>query len=523
MPRHTFSPFDPNAYPYGTDPAEIFRAKQIPVNVAGEEGKWISLKVAKALASRLTRKRMNDRSSGVPPEALAPNVRVPGYFTVDADVLDTFRREICGRDLPQGELEAEEDELEKMAAQLLNTRRFVKQAVRYEYGDEEIEEADTPRILRSSSPLEDWSSPESGAGESFVFQSLSRELRVCRASAIYNTGYDSELHSKILYEKLSEDGDPSHWIAQEYKEGMGVLTDVVWSPLLGVPVVRFVYGEVLHARKYDSPSLYRSIFGQEQRWEAAKKWYFAHPTQCSGGPIGLFNALTGEPIATQNAFVTTGSSLPGMNPERDKPYSDIHQLAQQLVLPLVEAARSMNIDFGLQCEFVINSNKRDSWSLVQARPSPWNFLGKEPSLAMRNGFNNGVNGSLWCSRRTQVSLPFLRNDFRDSDQRAFKGPHVHLATMEAFKSSSFHPAGFSNDSRVRGVVNFTPAHVQIAHGDRSYHKVRWSDEDREAIRRTPYMTLPAKTYNEWDDLARAQTPMKFVSDGVVWFGESQEP
>ena len=178
------------------------------------------------------------------------------------------------------------------------------------------------KILRSSSPLEDWLDPRSGVERSFVL---------------------TYFGDKGLFEYMKEKNQlpDSKYLMQDAIEGFGTVVDIGYSSIHGKVLAKMTYGNARTAGYNLTSATYDTESG-----------------------VGIWDAETGEPVLpTRNFF------HPSMLPPGEEVPSDFFK-------DLYAAIRESGIDFGVQLEIIVGRGQRGY--LVQLRPTSETIFRKIP-------------------------------------------------------------------------------------------------------------------------------------------------
>ena len=183
---------------------------------------------------------------------------------------------------------------------------------------EDIKQIDASRdegkILRSSTPLEDWLDPRSGVKRSFVLTYFGDK-------------------GPFEYMQKRDQLPDSKYLMQDAIKGFGTVLDIGYSSVHGKVLAKMTYGNVRTAGYNLTSATYDTEAG-----------------------VGVWDAETGEPVLpTRNFF------HPSMLPYGKKIPSDFFK-------DLYATIRESGIDFGVQLEIIIERGQRGY--LVQVRPTP---------------------------------------------------------------------------------------------------------------------------------------------------------
>ncbi|MBI4272578.1 hypothetical protein HY621_01880, partial [Candidatus Uhrbacteria bacterium] len=184
---------------------------------------------------------------------------------------------------------------------------------------------DYSRVVRSSSPLEDWIDSRSGVLRSFNFLNSHFDW----------TGF------KYLQEARELPEVP--YVAQEGVKGWGIVADIAYSPLFKKVVTKIAYG---NTRSQDE---LRGLGGHGS---------FTSATTDTEASVGIWEAETGLPL------------VPTVNFGHESAHPDKLRYRNTFVAPLFDAIKKAGITFGVQLELVMHPDRPMDVSIVQIRPTP---------------------------------------------------------------------------------------------------------------------------------------------------------
>jgi hypothetical protein len=197
-------------------------------------------------------------------------------------------------------------------------------------------------IIRSSDLDEDWIDPRSG---------------------VHKSEFTNE---RLLPSDLEALPDLNQVVVQQTVWGCGCVIDIGYSHLLSRVIARVARGNLnLQGGGYSG---------------------FTSATWDTDAQTSLYDAFTGEKLFGPAMEFYPGRS--GHDNPYDVRFDPTPDLFPKLVCGLTEALTFMEMDFGVQCEVVVNPFNQ-SYSLIQIRPSPISVRGVPPQAP--------ENGQLLCT------------------------------------------------------------------------------------------------------------------------------
>ena len=184
---------------------------------------------------------------------------------------------------------------------------------------------DHSRVVRSSSPLEDWIDPRSGVLRSFNFLNSFSDW----------TGFKHLQEARELPE--------ASYVVQEGAEGWGIVADIAYSPLFKKVVAKIAFGNTR------IPDELRGFGGRGS---------FTSATTDTESSVGIWEAETGLPL------------VPTVNFGHESAHPDKLKYRNTFVAPLFDAIKKAGISFGVQLELVVHPDRPMNVSIVQIRPTP---------------------------------------------------------------------------------------------------------------------------------------------------------
>lgn len=232
---------------------------------------------------------------------------------------------------------------------------------------------DYDKIIRSSSPEEDWLDERSGVLESFNFFS------------------DHSSWARFQYFQKNHELPDCPYVIQEGMRGCGMVCDIGYSEILGRVVVKFAYGN--RRRPAEFPNA---------------KGAYTSATDDTEAAVGIWDAETGLPL------------IPSRNFGHESFHPDNIMYRNDFARRLYNAVEKTGIQCGVQLEMVADPDRPNKISLVQVRPSP------RRTRHMIENPSSGGRGE-WLSQEFVYQSPIVNARFDSSGSPSI----ISLAKIDA--------------------------------------------------------------------------------------------